>query len=85
MTAALQEDVRKRDTRKHFVRVVLTASEQGYQASTTGAQGSGILILMSKANGLAVIDEDRMDVQAGESVPVMLLDQRFGLSATRAF
>ena len=85
VTATLQEDLRKRDTRKHFVRVVLTEHEGRYRASSTGAQGSGILRSMSTANGLAVIDEERMEVQAGESVPVMLLDQSFGLSATRDF
>ena len=85
VTATLQEDLRKRDERKHFVRVVLTESGQGYQASTTGAQGSGILMSMSHANGLAVIDEERMEVLAGEPVPVMLLDDTLSLSAIRDF
>lgn len=85
VTATLQETLRKQDERKHFVRVVLTEEDGGYAASITGAQGSGILMSMSKANGLAVIDEDRMEVLAGEVVPVMLLDQRFGLSAVRDF
>ena len=40
---------------------------------------------MSKANGLAVIDEDRMTVQAGEEVPVMVLDQSLGVSDCREF
>lgn len=85
VTATLQEDFYKRDERKHFVRVVLTHQQGYYLASTTGAQGSGILTSMSKANGLAVIDEDRMEVRAGETVPVMMLDQSLGLSDVRDF
>ena len=83
--AVLEEDVEKTDERKHFVRVVLKKVENRYLASTTGAQGSGILSSMSKANGLAVICEDRMVVRAGEQVPVMVLDQSLGVSADREF
>ena len=75
----------KTDDRKHFVRVVLKQEAGKYLASTTGAQGSGILRSMSKANGLAVIDEDRLVVRAGEDVPVMVLDQSFGMSEERLF
>jgi len=41
----------------------------------TGAQGSGILKSMVKANGLMVIPEDREIVKAGEKVKVQLLDR----------
>jgi molybdopterin molybdotransferase len=85
VTATLQEDFGKRDERKHFVRVVLTHDQGGYNASTTGAQGSGILSSMSKANALAIVDEERMKIRAGETVPVMVLDQSLGLSDTRNF
>jgi molybdopterin molybdotransferase len=85
VTATLIEDLRKRDERKHFVRVVLKHSQGQYVASTTGAQGSGILSSMAKANGLAVIDEQRMEVKAGETVPVMLLDNSAGMSEDREF
>jgi len=84
-SAALQEDFHKSDERKHFVRVVLSKKDGMYVASTTGAQGSGILRSMSLANGLAVIEEERMIVKAGEEVPVMLIDQSFGMSAERDF
>jgi molybdopterin biosynthesis enzyme len=40
----------------------------------TGAQGSGILRSMVKANGLVVISEDREIVRAGEKVRVQLID-----------
>ena len=83
--AALEQDFRKSDARKHFVRVALRLEGNQYIASTTGAQGSGILSSMSKANGLMVVDEERMQIQAGERVPVMLLDHSLGMSATRDF
>jgi molybdopterin molybdotransferase len=83
--AILQNDLRKSDERKHFVRVVLSREAGQYAASTTGAQGSGILRSMSIANGLAVIDEERMTVKAGETVPVMMLDHSFGMSTERDF
>jgi molybdopterin molybdotransferase len=85
VTATVEEEIRKTDERKHFVRVVLKKADGRYIASTTGAQGSGILSSMSKANGLAVIDEERMMVHADEEVPVMVLDQSFGMSEEREF
>ncbi len=85
VTATLQENFRKSDARKHFVRVVLQQENGRYVASTTGAQGSGILRSMSKANGLMVVDEERMQIQAGESVAVMLLDCSLSMSSTREF
>jgi molybdopterin molybdotransferase len=85
VTARIQEEIRKTDERKHFVRVVLSKTRGKYIASTTGAQGSGILSSMSKANGLAVIHEERMLVRSGEEVPVMVLDQSFGMSKEREF
>lgn len=85
ISATIEEDVHKRDGRKEFVRVTLRRKGEKYLASTTGVQGSGILSSMSKANGLAVIEEERMVVRAGEDVPVMVLDQSFGMSETRDF
>ncbi|PIE32141.1 hypothetical protein CSA56_16150 [candidate division KSB3 bacterium] len=85
VSARLQENFRKSDERKHFVRVVLSQEDGQYVVSATGPQGSGILRSMSIATGLAIIDEDRMFVKAGETVPVMMLDHSFGMSAKRDF
>ncbi|GAK58905.1 molybdenum cofactor synthesis domain protein [Candidatus Vecturithrix granuli] len=85
VTATLAEDFRKSDRRKHFVRVALRQENTRYIASTTGDQGSGILRSMAKAKGLMVVDEERMQIQAGESVAVMLLDHSFSMSSTRDF
>ena len=83
--AQLTSDYRKRDERKHFVRVVLCQQEGVNLATLTGEQGSGILSSMAKANGLAVIDESRALVRTGEIVPVMLLDSSLSMSAEREF
>ena len=85
VNATLTEDFHKHDERKHFVRVRLTRQDDQYRATLTGAQGSGILSSMSKANGLAIIDEDRLVVPAGANVPVMLLDGVSAMSAARPF
>lgn len=85
VAAALAEDYRKTDERKHFLRVTVRQVQGKYVAATTGAQGSGILSSMVKANGLAVIEEARMLVKSGEEVPVMVLDQSLSMSAARDF
>lgn len=85
VSAQLTSDYRKSDERKHFVRVFFQQQHDANLATLTGEQGSGILSSMSKANGLAVIDESRVLVRTGETVPVMLLDHSLSMSATREF
>jgi len=72
--AILKEDIRKRAGRRHFVRACVSFEKAEYFVTLTGAQGSGILKSMVKANGLVVIPEDRELVKAGEGVKVRLLD-----------
>ena len=43
-------------------------------ASVTGAQGSGILTSMARANGLAIVPEDVKEVHRGDAVEVMMPD-----------
>ncbi len=83
--AQLTSEYRKRDERKHFIRVFLRQQDGVNIATLTGEQGSGILSSMTKANGLAVIDEARALVRTGEIVPVMLLDTSLSMSAEREF
>ncbi len=85
VSATIKEELKKSDNRKHFMRVTLKNEHAKYMASTVGAQGSGILSSMSAANGLAVIDEERMLVRAGEEAPVMVLDEHLGMSEIRGF
>lgn len=72
--AVLKEDIQKRPGRRHFIRALVTFEKDQYFVASTGAQGSGILKSMVKANGLMVIPEDRETVRAGERVRVQLLD-----------
>jgi molybdopterin molybdotransferase len=61
--------------RRHFVRAVVTRSADGqYHASATGAQGSGILTSMVRANALVVIPEDSAQVKAGQKLRALMLD-----------
>jgi molybdopterin molybdotransferase len=62
--------MRKRAGRREFKRGILRFTGQGYEVSTTGPQGSGILSSMVAANCLIVLEEERGDVRAGERVLV---------------
>ena len=63
-----------RDGRRCFVRASVAREGDGYVATVTGPQGSGILTSMSQANGLVVIPEDVPEVTTGDRVRVQMLD-----------
>ncbi len=71
--ARLAEDVRSPEHKVSFLRVRLQKGQDDWLASTTGAQGSGILRSMVLADGLAEIPADRTAMSAGETVVVHLL------------
>jgi molybdopterin molybdotransferase len=60
--------------RTEFVRVTLAKQQDGYAATSTGAQGSGMLLSMAQADGLMVVPADSAGLAAGEQVTVQLLD-----------
>jgi molybdopterin molybdotransferase len=70
VTATAVEPMRKKAGRREFKRGVLRFTDRGYEVSTTGPQGSGILSSMVAANCLIVLDEARGDVKPGERVVV---------------
>ena len=80
--ATLMDEVRRKDERRHYLRVRVDHAPVGaegslvggYRAYLTGGQGSGILSSMVLANGVAIIPEDRTAVAAGTQVRVMMLD-----------
>jgi molybdopterin molybdotransferase len=74
ITARLTRDVKHRHDRTEFVRVMLSREVGGYAATSTGAQGSGILASMSRAEGLMVVPAQSKGMAAGEQVTVQLLD-----------
>ncbi|MFQ5827890.1 MAG: gephyrin-like molybdotransferase Glp [Candidatus Methylomirabilia bacterium] len=70
LTAVAVEPMRKKSGRREFKRGILRSGSRGWEVSTTGPQGSGILTSMVLANCLIVIEEERGDVQRGEAVLV---------------
>jgi molybdopterin molybdotransferase len=71
--ARLMHAIEHKDERRHFVRVRLLWEDGEYRAYLTGAQGSGVLSSMVRANALAIIPEDVDHVPAGARVQVMRL------------
>ncbi|MDO8926278.1 MAG: molybdopterin molybdotransferase MoeA [Sideroxyarcus sp.] len=74
LTARLTHDVKHKHSRTEFVRVMLSREAGGYAATSTGAQGSGILASMSVAEGLMVVPAASRGMAAGDRVTVQLLD-----------
>jgi molybdopterin molybdotransferase len=68
--ARLQETIRKRPGLMEFQRGILAYTERGWEVTTTGPQGSGILRSMVQGNCLIFLPEDRGDHECGEEVLV---------------
>jgi molybdopterin molybdotransferase len=68
--AVATEPMRKKAGRREYKRGVLTFTERGWEVTTTGPQGSGILSSLVRANCLIVLEEPREDVKLGEWVRV---------------
>jgi molybdopterin molybdotransferase len=66
--ATALERLGKKTGRREFKRGILTYANDRWEVRTTGPQGSGILSSMTAANCFIVIEEERGDVAAGESV-----------------
>lgn len=73
--AVLKESYHKKDGKTHFLRAVVKQENGRYTVRTTGAQGSGMLTSMIKANGLIIIPEAVREIKAGQKVVVQLLDK----------
>lgn len=74
VTARLTHDVKHKQNRTEFVRVMLNKEGGALVSTPTGEQGSGILRSMAMANGLMVVHSSSKGVVAGEQVTVQLLD-----------
>lgn len=72
--ATLLDEITRKDNRRHFLRVMLEEWDGEYLARLSGDQGSGILLSMVKAQGLAIIPENANHLPAGARVQVMMLD-----------
>ena len=72
--AILLDAITRKDDRRHYLRVSLEERNGERVARLTGDQGSGILLSMVRAQGLAIIHEDVDHLPAGSGVQVLLLD-----------
>jgi molybdopterin molybdotransferase len=66
--------IRKLADRREYLRGRLYAENGAWKVRPASTQGSGILRSMSEANCFIVLDENRDDVLAGDSVQVQLFD-----------
>ncbi len=62
------------DPRVFLARCVVTERDGRYYARLTGAQSSGILTSMVRANGLTIIPADVDVVEPGQEIDVLMLD-----------
>lgn len=68
-----EEDVTNTFGRMHAMRVGLTRTERGWRAESVGAQGSGLVSSLTKADALALIGPESEGVRAGEPVEAIVL------------
>jgi molybdopterin molybdotransferase len=66
--ARLRETIRKRPGLMEFQRGILTYTPRGWEVTSSGPQGSGILRSMVKGNCLIFLAEERGDYESGEEV-----------------
>jgi len=81
--AVLEEDVRKKNDRRYFMRGVLTRieapdAECGWTARLSGRQSSAMLTAMHRANCLISLPGGLSEVKAGTVVDCIRLDQEEG-------
>ena len=62
------------DGRETYVRAWVTRTPQGYQAVSTGSQGSHVMTSLVKANGLMIIPEGVTTVYPGDQLQAMMID-----------
>jgi molybdopterin molybdotransferase len=68
-----EEDVKNQFGRMHAMRVSLERTEKGWLARSVGAQGSGLVSSLTKADALALIGPETGGVRAGEPVEAIVL------------
>jgi molybdopterin molybdotransferase len=72
INARALEPIGNRDRRRGYLRVTLTATDDGYGARLTGTQSSGVLRSMVAADGLAIVAGETT-IQSGQPVKVIVL------------
>ena len=67
------DDVENRFGRMHAMRVTLERTPKGWRAESVGAQGSGLVSSLTKADALALIGPESQGVRAGMPVEAIVL------------
>lgn len=80
--AVAREKVAPRPGRLFFARCLVTRQDGVCFATTTGEQGSGILMSMARANGLMIVPDTAEGINPGDKVKVQILDPDFGFTDT---
>ena len=75
LTAKAASDYKKRPGRQDFQRARLRLMGEENHVSSIGAQGSGVLTSFLGANAYAVLEAERGNVEAGETVTVIPFDR----------
>jgi molybdopterin molybdotransferase len=75
ITAVAKGRLKKQPGRTDFQRGQLSCEDGLLKVQTTGAQGSGILTSMAKANAYIVLERERGSVESGETVSVLPFDR----------
>ncbi|MBB5022680.1 gephyrin-like molybdotransferase Glp [Desulfurispira natronophila] len=71
----LEHEVKRKSGRREFMRVLVTENSKGELfVSSAGDQNTGIMSTMVRANGVAILPEDRGNLLAGEYVTLFLLN-----------
>ncbi len=73
MNVYFDDDVRNEFGRMHAMRVSLERTEKGWRAESVGAQGSGLVSSLTKADALALIGPESKGVRAGDPVEAIVL------------
>lgn len=77
VSALLQDEVKKKPGRLHFIRVQVEKGNDGYRIRSSGDQNTGILKTLVHANGLALLPPEGERFPAGTPLEVILLDRQF--------
>ena len=73
VSVVLKEEITS-DGRETYVRAVVRRTADGYEAVSTGSQGSNILTSLVKANALVIIPKGVRQVEAGTVLRALMID-----------
>lgn len=73
LKATLADPLRKKDSKRHFIRGVLGNERGELVVHTTGSQSSGVLTSLTRANCFIILPEESGGANAGEEVEIELI------------